>query len=95
MLTCTSDQSRNYTFGIALGRGESPVAVLDVREAVTEGVTSAPAIMTLAATLGVEMPIAGAVHAVLHRGASVDDAIGGLLARPFKPEAGAGRSARP
>ena len=94
VLTCTSDQSRNYTFGIALGRGESPATVLDSREAVTEGVTSAPAIVTLAATLGVEMPISGAVHAVLHRGASVDDAIGGLLARPFKSEAGAGRGAR-
>ncbi len=94
VLTCTSDQSRNYTFGIALGRGESPAAVLDAREAVTEGVTSAPAIVTLASSLGVEMPIAGAVHAVLHRGASVDDAIGGLLARPFKPEAGAGRGDR-
>lgn len=94
VLTCTSDQSRNYTFGIALGRGEAPATVLDAREAVTEGVTSAPAIVTMAATLGVEMPIAGAVHAVLHRGASVDDAIGGLLARPFKPEAGAGRGAR-
>ena len=94
VLTCTSDQSRNYTFGIALGRGESPAMVLDAREAVTEGVTSAPAIVTLAATLGVEMPISGAVHAVLHRGASVDDAIGGLLARPFKSEAGAGRGAR-
>ena len=95
VLTCTSDQSRNFSFGIALGRGESPATVLDAREAVTEGVTSAPAIMTLAVTLGVEMPIAGAVHAVLHRGASVDDAIGGLLARPFKPEAGAGRNGRP
>ena len=94
VLTCTSDQSRNFTFGIALGRGESPATVLDAREAVTEGVTSAPAIVTLASTLGVEMPIAGAVHAVLHRGASVDDAVGGLLARPFKPEAGAGRNGR-
>ena len=94
VLTCTSDQSRNFTFGCALGRGEAPAAVLDAREAVTEGVTSAPAIVTMAATLGVEMPIAGAVHAVLHRGASVDDAIGGLLARPFKPEAVAGRSRR-
>ena len=94
VLTCTSDRSRNYTFGCALGRGESPATVLDAREAVTEGVTSAPAIMAMAATLGVEMPIVGAVHAVLHRGASVDDAIGGLLARPFRPEAGASRGGR-
>ena len=91
VLTCTSEQSRNFTLGRALGAGGRADAVLGAREAVTEGVASAPAVMTMAAGLGVEMPIAGAVHAVLHRGASIDDAIGGLLSRPFKPEAGAGR----
>ncbi len=94
VLTCTSEQSRNFTLGRALGAGERADAVLGAREAVTEGVASAPAVMTMAAGLGVEMPIAGAVHAVLHRSASIDDAIGGLLSRPFKPEAGAGRGGR-
>ena len=88
VLTCTSDESRNYSFGRALGGGAAPETVLDEREAVTEGVASAPAVVAMAAGLGVEMPIAGAVHAVLHRGASVDEAIGGLLARPLKTEAG-------
>ena len=88
VLTCTGEKSRNYSFGRALGGGEAAESVLDTRESVTEGVTSAPAVMAMAAGLGVEMPIAGAVHAVLHRGASIDDAIGGLLARPFKTEAG-------
>jgi len=95
VLTCTSDRSRNFSFGRALGAGAEPGAVLGAREAVTEGVASAPAVMTMAGGLGVEMPIAGAVHAVLHRGAAIEDAVGGLLARPFKPEAGAGRSRRP
>ena len=90
VLTCTSEQSRNYTLGRAIGAGEPPEAVLNAREAVTEGVASAPAVTTMAAELGVEMPIAYGVHAVLHRGASIDDAIGGLLSRPFRPEAGAG-----
>lgn len=94
VLTCTSEQSRNYTLGRAIGAGEAPAAVLGAREAVTEGVASAPAVMTMAAELGVKMPIAHAVHAVLHRGASIDDAIGGLLSRPFRPEAGAGSGAR-
>ncbi len=94
VLTCTGDESRNFSFGRALGAGAEPSAVLGTREAVTEGVTSAPAVMTMAGGLGVEMPIAGAVHAVLHRGASIEDAVGGLLARPFKPEAGAGRGRR-
>ena len=94
VLTCTSDRSRNFSFGRALGAGAEPSTVLGAREAVTEGVTSAPAVMTMAGGLGVEMPISGAVHAVLHRGASIEDAVGGLLARPFKPEAGAGRGRR-
>ena len=94
VLTCTSDESRNFSFGRALGAGAEPGTVLGAREAVTEGVTSAPAVMTMAGGLGVEMPIAGAVHAVLHRGASIEDAVGGLLARPFKPETGAGRRGR-
>ena len=94
VLTCASDESRNFSFGRALGAGAEPGSVLGQREAVTEGVSSAPAVMTMAGGLGVEMPIAGAVHAVLHRGASIEDAVGGLLARPFKPEAGAGRRGR-
>ena len=92
VLTCTSAQSRNYALGRAIGGGgggdgEPPAG----GAALTEGVASAPAVAAMAAALGVEMPIAAAVDAVLHRGASVDDAIGGLLSRPLRPEAGAGR----
>lgn len=86
VLTCTSEQSRNYTLGRALGEGTTLAAILGAREAVTEGVASAPAVLALAASLGVEMPIAAAVDAVLHHGAAIEDAIGGLLSRPFKTE---------
>ena len=92
VLTCTSAQSRNYALGRAIGGGdggdgEPPAG----GAALTEGVASAPAVAAMAAALEVEMPIAAAVDAVLHLGASVDDAIGGLLSRPLRPEAGAGR----
>ena len=86
VLTCTSGRSRNYTLGRALGEGAALDTVLDAREAVTEGVASAPAVVAMAAKLGVEMPIAAAANAVLHRGVAVDEAIGGLLSRPFRPE---------
>ena len=42
--------------------------------------------MALAGCHGVEMPIAGAIDAVLNRGADIDAEIAGLLARPFTPE---------
>lgn len=90
VLTCTGEQSRNYALGRALGRGDALETIRGAREAVAEGVASAPAVAALAAERGIEMPIVAATDAVLHRGAAIDDAIGGLLSRPFKPEAGAG-----
>ena len=86
VLTCTGGQSRNYTLGRALGQGGALETILGARETVAEGVASAPAVAALAADLGVEMPIAAATDAVLHRAAAIDDAIGGLLSRPFRPE---------
>ncbi|MFQ5958225.1 MAG: glycerol-3-phosphate acyltransferase, partial [Alphaproteobacteria bacterium] len=56
------------------------------RATVAEGVTSAAAIVALAARHGVEMPIVAAVDAVLNRSADIDLAIAGLLARPIAPE---------
>ncbi len=87
ILTCTSDQSRNYTVGRALGGGTTLAAHLSSRESVAEGVTSAPAVVALGKALGVDLPICTAVDAVLHRGAAIDSAIGALLDRPFKAEA--------
>ena len=86
VLTCASDQSRNFALGRALGRGTTLAAHLSSRESVAEGAASAPAVVALGRRLGVELPICGAVDAVLHRGAAIDEAIGALLDRPFKAE---------
>ncbi len=86
VLTATSAQSRNYSFGISLGRGDAVATILDGRKAVTEGVWTAPAVVDRAARLNVEMPICTAVAAVVAGRASVDRAIEALLARPFREE---------
>jgi glycerol-3-phosphate dehydrogenase (NAD(P)+) len=87
VLTCTGAQSRNYSLGVAVGEGRALADILAERRSVAEGVTSAAATVALARRLKVEMPIAVAVDAILHRGAAIDEAIAGLLARPFKSEA--------
>jgi glycerol-3-phosphate dehydrogenase (NAD(P)+) len=87
VLTCTGAQSRNYSLGVALGQGRTLAAILAERRSVAEGVTSAAATVALARRLKVDMPIAAAVDAILHRGAAIDEAIAALLARPFKSEA--------
>jgi glycerol-3-phosphate dehydrogenase (NAD(P)+) len=86
VLTCASAKSRNYAVGQALGRGEKLVALMSGRLTVAEGVFSAPAATALAGRLGIEMPIAAAVDAILNRGADIDKVIEGLLARPFRAE---------
>ncbi len=86
-LTCNAMQSRNYSLGVALGRGEALGSILAGRRSVAEGVFTAASVVALARRLGVEMPICAAVDAVINHGADVDKAITDLLSRPFRPEA--------
>jgi glycerol-3-phosphate dehydrogenase (NAD(P)+) len=86
VLTCGSPQSRNMSLGIALGKGKSLDEALGDRPTVTEGVYTAGALVEIAASRGIDMPIAEAVHAVISGRATVDEAIGALLARPLRAE---------
>jgi glycerol-3-phosphate dehydrogenase (NAD(P)+) len=86
VLTCSSPQSRNMSVGLALGRGESLQQALSGKLSVAEGVESAPAVRALARKLDVATPICEAVAAVLAGERDLDEAIGGLLARPLRSE---------
>jgi glycerol-3-phosphate dehydrogenase (NAD(P)+) len=81
ILTCSSPQSRNLALGIALGRGETPA-----RDKLAEGEFTAPVLIELAASQNVDMPVSNAVAAILRGAVTIDDAIEGLLTRPFKAE---------
>lgn len=81
-LTCNAIQSRNFSLGVALGRGESLAAILGGRKSVAEGVFTASSVMTLAGRTGVDMPICRAVDRILNHGESIDATIAELLARP-------------
>ena len=86
VLTCTAGQSRNYTLGLALGRGASLGEAVAGTRSVVEGIATATAVARLAARLGVEMPICAAVDGVLHRGLAIDMMIDSLLSRPYRSE---------
>ena len=84
MLTCSSMQSRNFSLGVALGEGKTLDETLGPRKAVTEGVHSAKATLSLAKKHEVDMPITSAVNSCLHEGVSIDEAIEEMLNRPFR-----------
>ncbi|MDB5649345.1 MAG: Glycerol-3-phosphate dehydrogenase [Hyphomicrobiales bacterium] len=84
VLTCSSVQSRNYSLGFALGRGEDLVTASHGKLA--EGAFTAPVLVEMAESVHVDMPIARSVAAILSGAINVEDAIGTLLARPQKAE---------
>jgi len=86
LLTATGPGSRNTSLGIALGRGESLSEILAARQGVTEGVTTAPALVARAASLGVEIPICAAVAELVSGKLSVQQAVARLLSRPQRDE---------
>ena len=86
ILTCSSPKSRNMSLGQELGQGRSLAEIMAGRHSVAEGVTTAPAVTTLAGRLGVEMPIAEAVNRILHQGSNLTAEVEGLLSRPLKRE---------
>ncbi len=83
LLTCSSAQSRNFTFGVNLGRGQKPDAI---HAGLVEGVFTAPVLLEMARERAVDMPISAAVAALLSGKMSVDAAIESLLTRPLKAE---------
>lgn len=86
VLTCSSPQSRNMSFGAELGKGRKAAEVLSSRSAVTEGAATAPALVELAKRHGVEMPICAIVAEMVADRLSASDALTQLLERPFRGE---------
>ncbi len=84
VLTCSSAQSRNFAFGVALGRGRSVAEASGGK--LVEGVFTTSALMKMARARGVDMPISAAVEALLAGTIDARAAVGELLSRPLKGE---------
>lgn len=80
-LTCTSEQSRNYAFGLSLGRNEPFDPNITV-----EGAKTALAVSNLAKLHGIDMPLASVVAGILLQKITVAEATKALLSRPLKKE---------
>jgi glycerol-3-phosphate dehydrogenase (NAD(P)+) len=87
VLTCSSKSSRNFSLGVALGKGQTLDEALSGKRSVAEGAATAPALLALAHSKEVSMPICEGVAAILAGRVGVAHAIEALLSRPFKAEA--------
>ena len=81
VLTCTSTGSRNFRFGVALGRGDSFDPDVTV-----EGAATAKATLIRAKALDIDMPVTQAVVGLIDKTITLKQAMDALLARPLKEE---------
>jgi glycerol-3-phosphate dehydrogenase (NAD(P)+) len=84
VLTCTGPASRNFSLGLALGRGEALAGLVREGGPVVEAVSTAPALLARAA--GVDLPICGAVADLLGGRLALSEAVIRLLGRPARDE---------
>lgn len=81
VLTCTSPQSRNFRYGVALATATAFDPSVTV-----EGVATARAVAALARRLNIDMPLTTLVAALTLGQITLPEAIHALLSRPLKPE---------
>jgi glycerol-3-phosphate dehydrogenase (NAD(P)+) len=79
--TCTSQHSRNWRAGYALGQGQSLDEVLEQMGMVVEGVRATKAAYRIAGSQGIDMPITTAIYRVLFEGKSPKTAVEDLMGR--------------
>lgn len=70
LVTCYSQHSRNRTFGNMIGYGYSIKAAQLEMKMVAEGYYAVQGIEAMREKLGLNMPIAQAIYAILHQGAN-------------------------
>jgi glycerol-3-phosphate dehydrogenase (NAD(P)+) len=81
VLTATGDLSRNRQVGLALAKGQTLQEAVAALGHVAEGVYSARTVVQRADFLGVEMPIAQAVVALLDGQMQPEQAVSALMGR--------------
>lgn len=81
VLTCTSEKSRNYRYGLTLGQGAR-----FAEDTTVEGVKTAQAVSALADDLALDLPICQTTHDLAQGRVTVAQAMTALLNRPLKEE---------
>ncbi|POF30469.1 NAD(P)H-dependent glycerol-3-phosphate dehydrogenase [Roseibium marinum] len=86
VLTCSSSQSRNFSFGLRLGEGFMASDLISAGGKLAEGAYSARVAVKLAEKYDVEVPICETVARMIDEDLTIDDALNTLMARPLKAE---------
>jgi glycerol-3-phosphate dehydrogenase (NAD(P)+) len=81
--TCNSVDSRNFTVGFRLAKGESLDQILASMDEVAEGVNTIRVMDAFIKTVGIRAPITENLHRVLFEDLAIEDALQFLMKYPF------------
>lgn len=81
VLTCSSPQSRNFSYGMVMGKGDSLEGLK-----LAEGAHTAGVALKIADEHGIDVPIITAIVNVLDKKTTAREAVHSLLTRPLKRE---------
>lgn len=87
LATANSPLSRNYRFGLELGRGKTPAAAEACCEGTVEGIPTTHAVVALAERHGFAVPIARQVLRLLEQRTTPAESVASLMERNLRPEA--------
>lgn len=82
VMTCTSLNSRNLSFGFKMGSSNDSFdiqQILSEGKSVTEGFSTAQSAFNLAEKLKIKMPICEAIYRLLYESVSIEDTISALV----------------
>ena len=86
VLTANCMQSRNFSFGYNIGVCKEARKVISENTITVEGLHTTKAVVKLAKSLNIELPICEMLYRILFENILLDDAIKQLLSRPYKVE---------
>ena len=86
LATANSSLSRNYRFGLELGRGKTPDAAAACCEGVIEGIATTHAVVALAERHGFAAPIAQQVLHLLEQRTTPRECVAALMERDLRSE---------
>jgi len=86
VLSCTSEQSRNYKFGIELGKGKLLAEILNEGIGLAEGVASTAVAHKMVCEAKIDAPLVKAVNHLLDGDVDISSIVEQLMTRPLKSE---------
>ncbi|WP_417670211.1 NAD(P)H-dependent glycerol-3-phosphate dehydrogenase [Roseibium sp.] len=86
VLSCSSTQSRNFSFGMQLGKGHTASELIAAGGKLAEGAHTAKIAVEVAKRLHIELPICQTVADMVENDLSIDKALMNLMSRPLKAE---------